>query len=64
ERGYLVVAIRRANGDVEKDLTPDTTLLEGDTVIVLVHDTDVPRMTEKFASKGIKIRYRGATAEI
>lgn len=64
DRGFLVVAIRRADGEVEQDLSPDTKLLEGDAVIVLVHNNDIPHLSEKFAAKGIKITYRGVTAEI
>ncbi|WP_417386469.1 potassium channel family protein [Gimesia sp.] len=64
DRGFLVVAIRRADGEVEQNLAPDTILLEGDSVIVLVHSNDIPHLSEKFAAKGIKITYRGVTAEL
>lgn len=64
DRGFLVVAIRRADGEVEQDMTPETKLLAGDSVIVLVHNNDIPHLSEKFAAKGIKITYRGVTAEI
>ncbi|HAW31943.1 MAG TPA: potassium channel protein, partial [Planctomycetaceae bacterium] len=64
DRGFLVVAIRRADGEVEQNLASDTLLLEGDAVIVLVHSNDIPHLSEKFAAKGIKITYRGVTAEL
>jgi voltage-gated potassium channel len=55
---FIVVALRR-NGEITTHPGYDTLLSRGDTVIVLGHHGDIPRLGHTFEMKG-QMRYRGS----
>jgi voltage-gated potassium channel len=61
--GFLVVALRRQDGTVL--LSPDESecLRQGDTVIVIGRDCDLPQLASRYTLKR-EVRYRGATIEM
>lgn len=56
--GFIVVALRRADGTMT--ISPDHTIVlaEGDTVIVIGHQGDIPQFAQRYALK--RQWYRGA----
>ncbi|MEW4526926.1 NAD-binding protein [Maioricimonas sp. JC845] len=56
--GWLVVAVRRADGSVERSVTPGAELRAGDTVILLGHCDSVPELRRQAERK--QVTYRGA----
>ena len=58
-RGFLIVGVRHSNGLLEANPTGDTLLAEGDTVIVLGHDDDLPELRRRYELKR-ELTYRGA----
>jgi len=61
--GFLIVAIRSATGAVVLNPPSDSTLTGGDTVVVLGHSDDIPKLAERFGAKQPKMMYRGVTVE-
>lgn len=61
--GFLIIGIRHTDGSTVLNPPSDTTLLEGDVVIVLGQKDDIPQLAERFASTGNKMTYRGVTVE-
>ncbi|MCA9118809.1 MAG: NAD-binding protein [Planctomycetaceae bacterium] len=61
--GFLIVGIRHADGSTVLNPPADTTLLDGDVVIVLGQKDDIPQLAERFAATGNKMTYRGVTIE-
>ena len=61
--GFLIVAIRHADGSTVLNPASNTKLLADDVVVVLGHDDDIPQLEKKFAGSGKKITYRGVTIE-
>lgn len=58
--GFLVVAIRKANGGVEMNPDAASALDGGDVVVVLGHHADLPQLAERYVLKQ-QVTYRGAT---
>ena len=58
--GFLVVAIRRADGVVEMNPAASSSLAGGDSVVVLGHHEDLPQLAERYVLKQ-QVTYRGAT---
>lgn len=58
--GFLVVALRREHGAVDLNPSDDERLREGDTVIVIGRDCDLPQLASRYTLKR-EVRYRGAT---
>ncbi len=58
--GFLIVAIRHADGSTSLNPTPDTILRADDTVIVLGHHDDIPQLADRFTSARRVNTYRGA----
>ncbi|QDU36262.1 Voltage-gated potassium channel Kch [Maioricimonas rarisocia] len=56
--GWLVVAIRRADGSVERSLTSQVGLRADDTVILLGHCNSIPELRQRAERK--QVTYRGA----
>ncbi|MEM9587678.1 MAG: potassium channel protein [Planctomycetota bacterium] len=63
-RGFLIVAVRSASGEVAMNPEGDTTLSSGDTVIVVGHTDDIIELCAAHTLKRQTITYRGATREI
>ena len=61
--GFLIVGIRRADGSTILNPSPETQLSEGDTVVVIGHNDDIPELAERFMSPSSRITYRGVTME-
>ncbi|MGB3300618.1 MAG: potassium channel protein [Phormidesmis sp.] len=63
ERGgrgtFIVVALKRKAGGMIVHPKPYETLSEGDTVIILGHQSDMPTFAQRHAAKS-QLRYRGA----
>jgi voltage-gated potassium channel len=63
ERGgggtFIVVALKRKNGNIVVHPKPHETLSEGDTVIIMGHQSDMPNFAQRHAAKS-QLRYRGA----
>lgn len=57
--GFLVVALRAADGRMQLNPSADSRLADGDTVIVLGHHADIPQLVERYVLKR-EITYRGA----
>lgn len=58
--GFLIVAVRSAQGGIEMNPAPSTTLSGGDTVVVLGHQRDIPHLAERYMLKN-EVVYRGAS---
>jgi voltage-gated potassium channel len=58
-RTYLIVALRRADGTLIMNPGSTVVLHEDDTVIVMGHRGDMPKLAEELSLKR-QIRYRGA----
>lgn len=60
--GYLIVGIRRSNGDTLMHPAADTVVVVGDVVVVLGYEDDIPELATRFAPDNVAaaIRYRGA----
>lgn len=56
---FIVVALRRADGTIIINPSQDVFLHEGDTVIVVGHQGDIPRFASEYALKR-QMQYRGA----
>ena len=61
--GFLIVAVRRADGEMLLNPSSETTLAVGDVVIVLGHTDDTAQLADRFASTSNKITYRGVTID-
>ncbi len=46
---FLIVAIRTTNGDVRLNPAADTSLTEGDCVVILAHEADIPQLCSRYA---------------
>lgn len=57
--GFLIVGIRHADGTLKLNPEPDTVLNQGDIVVVLGRDKDIPELQKKFSAKASKMTYRG-----
>jgi voltage-gated potassium channel len=57
-RAFLVIALRRANGNLVTQPPPNTPIEAGDTILVMGHRGDIPAIAEDFSPKR-KMRYRG-----
>lgn len=62
-QGFLIVAVRKADGQVSVDPEPDTSLAAGDAVIVVGHHSDLPQLAKRYTTKK-EIYYRGAKMEV
>jgi voltage-gated potassium channel len=62
-RGFLIVAVRRADKSVVVDPGDDCQLAAGDTVIVLGHPGDIPLLKKRFTTSS-EITYRGAKIQV
>lgn len=58
-RGFLIVGLRHANGQLDVNPTGDTPLAEGDTIIVLGHGDDLPDLRRRYQFER-ELTYRGA----
>ncbi|MGB7250521.1 MAG: NAD-binding protein, partial [Phormidesmis sp.] len=56
---FIVVALRKADGAMRIHPDPQTPLHEGDTVMIMGHQGDMPNFAQRSASKS-QMRYRGA----
>lgn len=61
--GFLIVGIRRADGSLAMNPDPSTRLVNGDVVVVLGHQDDIPELAKRFTAKKTKMSYRGASFE-
>jgi voltage-gated potassium channel len=63
ERGgggtFVVVALRRSDGETTVHPKPHETLNDGDTVIIMGHQSDMPNFAQRSAPRS-QLRYRGA----
>ncbi|KPQ36150.1 MAG: voltage-gated potassium channel [Phormidesmis priestleyi Ana] len=63
ERGsrgtFVIVALRRKSGDMMIHPSPHERLQEGDTVIIIGHQSDMPNFAQRHAAVA-QLRYRGA----
>lgn len=57
--GFLIVALRHADGTTSLSPYSGTKLLLGDVVIVIGRNDDIPQLAAKFSSKTHKTIYRG-----
>ncbi len=57
--GFLIVGVRRADGDVRVNPDDGEILRDGDTVIVLGHANDLPALRRRYELER-QIYYRGA----
>lgn len=62
-RGFLIVAVRRADGQMVLDPPGDCSLSGGDAVIVLGHASELPKLEKRYAATK-EITYRGATMRV
>lgn len=62
-RGFLIVALRRAAGQILTNPAPDAPLMEGDTVIVVGHEDDLPALRARY-DLAREVRYRGGRIQI
>jgi voltage-gated potassium channel len=58
--GFIVVAVRRAEGRTVTDPSHDLILRAGDTVILLGHRGDIPQFARRYAMRR-ELRYRGSS---
>lgn len=56
---FIIVALRRANGEVLIHPSRDSFLGPGDTVILMGHQGDMPKFVQRYLPRS-EIRYRGA----
>lgn len=56
---FIIVALRRANGEVLIHPSPSTFLAQGDSLILMGHQGDIPQFLKRYALKS-ELRYRGA----
>lgn len=63
-RGFLIVAVRRASGEMLLDPPGDCPLSGGDAVIVLGHAGELPQLEKRYAAPTKEITYRGATMRV
>lgn len=56
---FIIVALRRANGEIIVHPNRDVFLVQGDAVILMGHQGDMPQFVKRHALKG-EMRYRGA----
>lgn len=61
--GFLIVGLRRPDGTTIVNPAPTTALTQGDVVIVLGHDDDIPQLAERFRPGGRVMSYRGVAIE-
>ena len=61
--GFLIVAVRRADGEMILNPPSDTVLAIQDVVIVLGHTDDTAQLAARFSDTKSKITYRGVTIE-
>ncbi len=65
--GFLVVAVRRAGGQLVRNPEKHFTFAEEDSVLFMGHDEDIPKLREAFAIANLRpavrrvLTYRGAT---
>lgn len=57
--GYLIVGVRRSDGSTDLNPGDSTVLNQGDVVIVLGHDQDLPELERRFERKKPQMTYRG-----
>lgn len=62
-RSFLIVAVRRASGEVVVDPPGDCPLSGGDAVIVLGHAGELPQLEKRYAAAK-EILYRGAKMRV
>ncbi len=62
-QSFLIVAVRRANGEIVVDPPPDCGLVGGDSVILLGHAGELPQLTRRYAATE-EIMYRGSKLTI
>ncbi|MEM1305198.1 MAG: TrkA C-terminal domain-containing protein, partial [Planctomycetota bacterium] len=62
-RGFLIVGVRRASGDVIVDPPGDCPLSAGDAVIVLGHAGELPQLARRYSAEK-EIVYRGAKLRV
>ncbi|MEM9657998.1 MAG: potassium channel protein [Planctomycetota bacterium] len=62
-RGFLIVGVRRSSGGVQVNPEGDCPLAEGDAVIILGHEGDLPQLAKRYA-QAAEITYRGARLPI
>ena len=62
-QGFLIVAVRLKNGMTMVDPPSDTKLNEGDLVIVLGHNADIPQLEARYSMRKT-ITYRGSTMNV
>lgn len=62
-QGFLVVAVRQANGEIIVDPSPDCGLSGGDAVILVGHAGELPQLTRRYAVAD-EIVYRGSKIKI
>jgi voltage-gated potassium channel len=60
--GFLVVALRRADGHMVMNPEPATQVYGGDTVIVLGHHQDIPQLARQY-SLSQELTYRGVKVQ-
>ncbi|QDU92882.1 potassium channel family protein [Lignipirellula cremea] len=60
--GFLILALKKADETIDRNPSGDTQLAVGDTVIVLGHQDDIPRLVERYALKK-QVYYRGARVD-
>jgi voltage-gated potassium channel len=58
-RTFIVIALQRADGTTYTHPSHETILIDGDTVIVMGHQGDMPQLVRRYALKR-QMRYRGA----
>lgn len=62
-RGFLIVAVRHANGEIALDPTADCPLERGDAVIVLGHADELPQLAKRYVAEE-EIMYRGSKLRV
>ncbi len=66
ERGsggtFIVIALKRQNGQLLVHPKPHETLAEGDTVIIMGHQSDMPNFAQRHAARR-QLRYRGVRVQ-
>ena len=61
--GFLIVAVRRSDGEMILNPPTDTILSPHDVVIVLGHNDDTVQLAARFSAGENKITYRGVTID-
>ncbi|MEM8946974.1 MAG: potassium channel protein [Planctomycetota bacterium] len=62
-QGFLIVAVRHANGEIVVDPPSDCGLVGGDTVILLGHAGELPQLARRYAATE-EIMYRGSKLRV